>query len=147
MGGPGEPRCLLAVPPRFYRSSGPLPHGLPCVPCQAISRASSSVPDGLSHALAFPQADIFTAETDTAGSSPWPLLMGALMGCLGVSVVALSWIGCMASKTGPDKVQKRSKKIEDMGVVKRAHLGNGPACRLDGVQREDVPVNEPQKRL
>ena len=112
MGGPGEPRCLLAVPPRFYRSSGPLPHGLPCVPCQAISRASSSVPDGLSHALAFPQADIFTAETDTAGSSPWPLLMGALMGCLGFGVVALKWSGSSASKAGADKVRQAPEALQ-----------------------------------
>ena len=79
------------------------------MPCQAtrffhISRRS--LPDGLSHALAFPQAD----NTDMASSSPWPLLMGALVGCLGFFVVALSWSGSSASKTGSDKVdgQKRS---------------------------------------
>ncbi|EOD30531.1 hypothetical protein EMIHUDRAFT_232686, partial [Emiliania huxleyi CCMP1516] len=53
--------------------------------------------------------------------------MGALMGCLGVSVVALSWRGSTASKTGPDKVQKRSrlaKKIEDMAMA-----GSTGVCR------------------
>ena len=47
-----------------------------------------------------------------AGSSPWPLLVGALMGCLGVSVVALKWRGFSASKTGSDKMdgQKRSRR-------------------------------------
>ncbi|EOD07111.1 hypothetical protein EMIHUDRAFT_198407, partial [Emiliania huxleyi CCMP1516] len=65
-------------------------------------------------------------ETDTK-NEPAPGFMGALMGCLGVSVVALSWRGSTASKTGPDKVQKRSrlaKKIEDMAMA-----GSTGVCR------------------
>merc|ERR1719197_75761 len=68
-------------------------------------------------AISVDQAEINTAETNTAGSSP--LLIGALMGCLGFSVVALSWSGSSASKTGPDKVdgQKRSRRAKENEVM------------------------------
>ena len=41
------------------------------------------------------------------------------MGCLGFSVVALSWSGSSVSKTGPDKVdgQKRSRRAKENEVM------------------------------
>ena len=89
----------IRAPHRQPVSPLPLPAARP--PLRALPSHSllsllaplRSVPGGLSPAPAFPQADIFTAEADTAGSSLWPLLMGALVGCLGVSVVALKWRG------------------------------------------------------
>ena len=63
-----------------------------------------------------------------AGSSPWPLLMGALVGCLGVSVVALKWRGSSASKTGPDKVQKRSRRAKENEGMALTGITAG-ACR------------------
>ena len=51
--------------------------------------------------------------------------MGALMGCLGFSVVALSWSGSSATKTGSDKVdgQKRSRRAKETEVM--APTGGG----------------------
>ena len=99
-------------PPGCWAASGKAQGSLP-IPARWSK--TEAVPMPLPAPPKTEVAEEHRSETDTAGSSPWPLLMSALMGCLGFSAVALKWSGSSASKTSPGKVdgQKRSRRFKE----------------------------------